>query len=252
MKQQWFIIGGIIIAFGIVGAVLLKSQKASPSKPTTQKEETKKEDAMMGKGFVMKDGKMMIEENGKMTAMIADATLNDGTKVTTSGQVMKKDGTTMTLTEDQSIWMDGTFDAGNMKKEREPSGTMMKSSFAGKQLAGTSSPYIEFNKADYGKAKSEGKIIFLDFYANWCPICRVENPEFIAGFNSLTTDKVVGFRVNYQDSDTDADEKALAKEMGITHQNTKLIFKDGKEVKRTLEEWDKETLTKELNAVVGS
>src|SRR3990167_9178478 len=42
--------------------------------------------------------------------------------------------------------------------------------YQAKVLAGNSSPFLEFNKADYEKAKSEGKIILLDFYATWCPI----------------------------------------------------------------------------------
>ncbi len=219
-------------------AMKAKEDAAMKEKEAMKKDKEKdggKDEAMMGKGFLMKDGKMMVEENGKMTVMTADATINDGTKVTTSGQVMKKDGTTMILTGGQSIWMDGT---------------MMKGSYTGKQLAGKSSPYIEYNKADYEKAKADGKIIFLDFYANWCPICRAEAPEFNAAFNSLTTDKVVGFRVNYQDSDTDKDEKKLAGDFGITHQNSKIILKDGKEVIRTLEQWDKATFLQQINAAL--
>lgn len=60
------------------------------------------------KGYTLKGGKMMVEENGKLTAMTTSATLTDGTKVLTTGQVVKKDGTKMTLKEGQVIWMDGT------------------------------------------------------------------------------------------------------------------------------------------------
>ena len=79
----------------------------------------------------------------------------------------------------------------------------------GKILAGKSSPYIEFKKGEYDEALKSGKIIFLDFYANWCPICRGEAPEIQSGFDSLTSDKVIGFRVNYNDTETDDDEKKL-------------------------------------------
>src|SRR3989344_7353244 len=58
--------------------------------------------------------------------------------------------------------------------------------YKGVVLAGSSSPFLEFNKSDYEKALISGKIIFLDFYANWCPICRAETPEIHAGFDSLT------------------------------------------------------------------
>ena len=77
------------------------------------------------------------------------------------------------------------------------------------QSTGESSLYVEFTQAEYEKALTEDKVIFLDFYANWCPICRAEAPEIKAGFDSLTTDKVAGFRVNFNDDETDEDEKAF-------------------------------------------
>ena len=73
--------------------------------------------------------------------------------------------------------------------------------YQGNVLAGNASPFLEFNKADYEKAKTEGKIIVLNFYANWCPICRVEAPELHAGFDELNNPNVVGFRINFNDSE---------------------------------------------------
>lgn len=128
--------------------------------------------------------------------------------------------------------------------------TMMKTGYSGKVLAGKSSPYLEFNQADYDKALKEGKIVFLDFYANWCPIYRAEAPEINAGFNSLTTDKVAGFRVNFNDSDTDDHEKALAKKFEIPYQHTKVILKDGKEFSRSQDAWEKETFLMEIDKAI--
>ncbi|OGK28012.1 hypothetical protein A3C28_02785 [Candidatus Roizmanbacteria bacterium RIFCSPHIGHO2_02_FULL_39_9] len=117
----------------------------------------------------------------------------------------------------------------------------------GKILAGKSSPYIEFKKGEYDEALKSGKIIFLDFYANWCPICRGEAPEIQSGFDSLTSDKVIGFRVNYNDTETDDDEKKLAEDFGVTYQHTKVILKDKKEVLKDGEVWDKEKFLEEIN-----
>lgn len=114
-------------------------------------------------------------------------------------------------------------------------------------FAGRSSPYIEFNKADYEKALAENKIVFLDFYANWCPICRGEAPDIVAGFNELTTNQVVGFRVNYNDSETDEDEKALAKEFDIPYQHHKVILKNGQKVLKDGEVWDRQRFLEEIN-----
>src|SRR3989344_3188480 len=98
--------------------------------------------------------------------------------------------------------------------------------FAGKWLAGTSAPLLDFTKADYDKEVASGKLVVLYFYANWCPICRVEFPVMQSSFNSLTTDRVVGFRVNYNDSDTDTDERDLARAFGVAYQHTEVFAKN--------------------------
>lgn len=118
-----------------------------------------------------------------------------------------------------------------------------------KKMAGKTSYYSSFSQPAYEKALGDGKIIFLDFYATWCPICRAEAPDILSGFNSLNTDKVVGFRVNFNDEETDDDEKALAKKFSVPYQHTKIILKDGKEVLRSGDQWDKETFLDEINKV---
>lgn len=112
--------------------------------------------------------------------------------------------------------------------------------YSGAVLAGKITPYIEFNKTDYEKALADGKVVFLEFYANWCPICRAQEPMLFEGFNSLNNPNVVGFRVNYNDSDTDGFEKELAKKLNITYQHTHVILKDSKEVYRSNDDLTKE------------
>ncbi|MEX2028360.1 MAG: thioredoxin family protein [Candidatus Curtissbacteria bacterium] len=111
--------------------------------------------------------------------------------------------------------------------------------YFGKTIAGSISPFLEFNKADFEKAKEEQKIIFLDFYANWCPVCRAEAPVIHSGFDMFESEKIVGFRVNFNDDQTDQDEKDLAKEFNVPYQYTKIIIKDGKEILRSGERWEK-------------
>ena len=122
--------------------------------------------------------------------------------------------------------------------------------YQGNVLAGSLAPFLEFNQADYDKAKAEGKIIILDFYANWCPICRAEEPEIFAGFEELNNPDVVGFRVNFNDSDTGADEKALAQQFNIPYQHTKVILKNGQEVSRSSDSWEKEDLVNAVNSTL--
>src|SRR3989344_9520477 len=95
-----------------------------------------------------------------------------------------------------------------MRKEGE--GMMAK--YTGTVLAGPSALLLDFTKADYDTAVKSDTLVVLYFYANWCPICKAEFPIMQKVFDELTTDTVIGFRVNYNDDQTDNDEKNLAKE----------------------------------------
>ena len=58
---------------------------------------------------MMKDGKMIITKDGKKMPMTADMTMGDGTVCTTNGICVKKDGTKMTMKNDQCMMMNGTM-----------------------------------------------------------------------------------------------------------------------------------------------
>ena len=81
----------------------------------------------------------------------------------------------------------------------------------------SSSRYVEYSKAAYDQAGDKRRVLY--FYANWCPICKVSNADFTANPNKIPEDVVV-LRVNYNDSDTDSQEKDLAKKYAITYQHT--------------------------------
>lgn len=147
------------------------------------------------------------------------------------------------------------FFANNSKEEvmtkpvmvEDKNDAMTKSVFPGNVIAGTKAPYVSFTQKDYDKALLDGKIIFLDFYANWCPICRAEAPEIEAGFDSLGNENIVGFRVNFKDSETDKDETRLAKEFEIPYQHTKVILQSGKVVLKDGDSWNRNKLIEELS-----
>ncbi len=137
-----------------------------------------------------------------------------------------------------------------MEGEKTEEGVMPeKTSYSGKVLAGADTKYLEFSKADYELALKENKKIVLYFYANWCPICKAEQNHVFSAFSEIKDKDLIGFRINYRDTQTDADEEALAKQYGITYQHTKVLLKDGKEVSRSLDRWDKEKYLSELSKI---
>lgn len=150
----------------------------------------------------------------------------------------KKEGETM-MKKGEGIMMDKKEDE-MMKGE-----TMMQ--YSGAVLGGKSSPLLDFKKADYDAAVKSGKLVVLYFYANWCPICKAEFPVTQDAFNGLTANKVIGFLVNYNDDQTDSDEKNLAREFGVAYQHTKVFVKNGQRVLKSSEGWDKNRYTSEIN-----
>lgn len=124
---------------------------------------------------------------------------------------------------------------------------MIKSSYSGEVLAGDESPLLVFNQADYDKAISEGKLVTLYFYANWCPICRAEFPKMESAFNQLSSDEVVGFRVNFNDNETNDNEVELAREFGVAYQHTKVFVQNGEQVLKSPEEWDMQRYLNEIS-----
>ena len=135
-------------------------------------------------------------------------------------------------------------------KVNEPTTTIPQSpDYLGTTLAGSITPYLDFQKQDYEKALQENKIIFLNFYAGWCPICQNEQPGIFSAFSKLDNPNIIGFRINYKDSYTDEDEIDLARKYGITYQHTKVILKDGEVIKKELSQWGEEKTINELSTL---
>ncbi|PIT92671.1 MAG: hypothetical protein COU08_01600 [Candidatus Harrisonbacteria bacterium CG10_big_fil_rev_8_21_14_0_10_42_17] len=163
--------------------------------------------------------------------------------------VMEKDANTMehddAIMEKEGGVMEEKESDAILKVSSETEGE--KVSFSGRVLAGTNAPFLEFNKADYDKALATDKLVVLYFYANWCPICKAEIPKAEAAFKSIQSNNVVGFRVNFNDNETDDNEKQLAREFGVPYQHTKVFVKNGKRVLKSPEEWETSTYLSKIN-----
>ncbi|KKU52382.1 MAG: hypothetical protein A3F26_01845 [Candidatus Ryanbacteria bacterium RIFCSPHIGHO2_12_FULL_47_12b] len=147
------------------------------------------------------------------------------------------------------------YDDGGLDKGQIPGGvteTMVK--IRGTILAGRSDhPLLEFSPTGYDDALKSGDLVVLYFYANWCPICKKEFPEMQAAFNSFDDNKrVIGFRVNFQDDETSAEEVALARQFGVPYQHTKIFLKGGKQVLKAPDSWSKDRYISEINKMLSN
>lgn len=77
--------------------------------------------------------------------------------------------------------------------------------------------YLPFKKEELDVPTPARRVLF--FYASWCPTCRPADADFQANQSQIPADVRV-FRVNYNDPETDNDEKELAKKYGVVYQHT--------------------------------
>lgn len=90
------------------------------------------------------------------------------------------------------------------------------------------SRYLEYSKAVFDNSSNRRRAFY--FYANWCPTCRPLDTALKTNSNKIPEDVVI-IRVNYNDSDTDSEEKNLAKKYAVTYQHTFVqIDSEGNEV----------------------
>ena len=79
------------------------------------------------------------------------------------------------------------------------------------------SRYVQYSKSALDNASGNRRVLF--FYASWCPICKPADANFTQNVSKIPED-VTLIRVNYNDPETDQEEKDLAKKYGITYQHT--------------------------------
>ena len=84
---------------------------------------------------------------------------------------------------------------------------------------------IQFNKESFDKALGEGKLMMVDFWADWCGPCRMLAPV-IDQLAERYEGKVVSGKVNVDD------EQELAIRYGVMSIPTVIFFKDGTEIDR--------------------
>lgn len=109
-----------------------------------------------------------------------------------------------------------------MKKEDSPMGNEKNMN---DQTPG--SRYIHYDQSTLDSISSNRRVLF--FYASWCPTCKPADADFTQNLSKIPEDVTV-IRVNYNDPETDQEEKDLAKKYGITYQHTFVQIDGAEEV----------------------
>ncbi len=92
----------------------------------------------------------------------------------------------------------------------------------------TNSRYVTNSQSALASTASGRRVLF--FFASWCPTCKPADASF-AKNESQIPDDVTIIRVNYNDPETDQEEKDLALKYGVTYQHTFVqIDSEGNEV----------------------
>ncbi|EKD92979.1 MAG: hypothetical protein ACD_28C00285G0006 [uncultured bacterium] len=81
--------------------------------------------------------------------------------------------------------------------------------------------FVDFDQEKYETALAEGKTVFLDFHASWCPTCKANEPIIREFLNERKDEQLAAFKVDYDNS------KALQEQFGVRSQSTLILIPNG-------------------------
>ena len=98
-----------------------------------------------------------------------------------------------------------------------------------------------FNKELFNKAQSEGKLVVVSSWTKYCSSCASQMKVLNKAKNEFDNIEYFTFEIT---------NKEVAKLLNVQYQTTLLIFKDNKEVYRSIGETTKELIYDALKSVI--
>ncbi len=103
---------------------------------------------------------------------------------------------------------------------------------AGSAFAGE----VPFNQAQYDQAVAAGKPVVVYLHADWCPVCRAQQPIVDKLSKEPRLKEVTIFVADFDK------ETALEKALKVNQQSTFVVFKQGHEVMRSTGQTQEKTI----------
>ena len=101
-----------------------------------------------------------------------------------------------------------------------------------------------FDPAAFDEALKSGKPILVEISAPWCPICKTQKPILGKLLADPKYKDMTAFEIDFDTG------KANVRKLGATAQSTLLVYKDGKEVGRSVGETQPEWIADLLDKAV--
>ncbi|MBQ8749814.1 MAG: thioredoxin [Clostridia bacterium] len=97
----------------------------------------------------------------------------------------------------------------------------------------------EINENEFEEIVNDNSLVFVDFYATWCPPCKMLGPV-LDDVNEEMGDKITMVKINVDENEN------ISRQFGIINIPTMIIFKNGEPVGKMVGYRDYEQVVEEI------
>ena len=132
-----------------------------------------------------------------------DTTTNTATVNTSNANTAALNTNSVSITEPSSTNENSSVNANI---------SVSNTNSANTNAAVAAAQFVDYSTANLASAQQRGRAV-LYFHANWCPVCRVLEPDLRANISTFPSDVTI-LKVDYDK------ETALKQQYGVTYQHT--------------------------------